>query len=56
MGLKWGCIGGTILALCTALPEISTGIASAKIRDYEMAMSDILVEILFCPYYYSWPL
>ena len=33
--------GGTILALCTALPEISTGIASAKIRDYNMAVSDI---------------
>ncbi len=42
---RWGMsgvvFGATILALCTALPEISTGIASAKIRDYEMAMSDI---------------
>ncbi|MFN5253800.1 MAG: sodium:calcium antiporter [Chitinophagaceae bacterium] len=40
-GLSGVVFGGTILALCTALPEISTGIASAKIRDYEMAMSDI---------------
>ncbi len=42
---RWGMsgvlFGGTILALCTALPEISTGIASAKIRDYNMAVSDI---------------
>ena len=40
-GLSGVVFGSTILALCTALPEISTGIASAKIRDYEMAMSDI---------------
>jgi cation:H+ antiporter len=41
--------GGTILALCTALPEISTGIASAKIRDYNMAMSDIFGGNAFLP-------
>lgn len=40
-GLSGVVFGATILALCTALPEITTGIASAKIRDYEMAVSDI---------------
>lgn len=41
--------GGTILALATALPEISTGIASAKIRDYNMAVSDIFGGNAFLP-------
>lgn len=41
--------GGTILALATALPEISTGIASAKLRDYNMAVSDIFGGNAFLP-------
>ncbi|MCZ2471464.1 sodium:calcium antiporter [Aquirufa ecclesiirivi] len=41
--------GGTILALATALPEISTGIASAKMRDYNMAVSDIFGGNAFLP-------
>lgn len=48
-GISGVLFGGTILALCTALPEISTGIASAKIRDYHMAVSDIFGGNAFLP-------
>jgi len=48
-GISGVIFGGTILALCTALPEISTGIASAKIRDYNMAVSDIFGGNAFLP-------
>jgi cation:H+ antiporter len=48
-GMSGVIFGGTILALCTALPEISTGIASAKIRDYNMAVSDIFGGNAFLP-------
>lgn len=41
--------GATFLALATSLPEISTGIASAKIKDYQMAVSDIFGGNAFLP-------
>ncbi len=41
--------GATILAMVTAIPEISTGIESAKLKDYQMAVSDIFGGNAFLP-------
>jgi cation:H+ antiporter len=40
-GINGVIFGATILALVTALPEISSGIAAARLGDYQLVMGDI---------------
>jgi cation:H+ antiporter len=42
MGLQGAIFGATILALATALPEISSGIAAVRLGDHQLAVGDIL--------------